>query len=369
MARALELAERGCGAVSPNPVVGCVIVRDGEIIGEGWHAGPGSPHAETMALADAVDAAGSTVFVTLEPCNHIGRTPPCTEALIQARVSSVIYAIKDPNRLAAGGAQRLASANIRVEAGVCEHEALEMNRFWLHALTSSRPYTICKLAMSLDGRIAATSGESQWITGKPSRVVSHKLRKSVDAIMVGANTVKHDNPRLTARREDGSPFENKFQPLRVVVDSTGSVSPDAVVFTPAGCGALLATTDKINNVALREFEKRKIEVIRFPVCDDGRVDLAALTEHLRAINIHSLAVEGGGRLVGGFFSHKLADEFWAFIATDILIGDSEASAIVGNRCEKLDEAIRLAASSVTQIGKDMLIKAKVRSRCTPPASR
>ena len=251
MQRAIKLAAHGAGVVAPNPLVGCVLVKDERIIGEGWHKGPGQPHAEVEAIVDAGDDAhGSTAYVPLEPCNHTGRTGPCSEALIEAGIAELVYAMEDPSPEASGGAQKLRAAGINVRSGVCEDLARHTNRAWLHGLKYQRPYVIAKAAMSLDGRIATRTGESQWITGNESRISSHHLRKYADAIIIGAGTMIADDPALTARIDDNIKY-----PLRVVLDSTGRTSPGAKAYERSGKGAVLAATKAITTTRRAAFEE------------------------------------------------------------------------------------------------------------------
>ncbi|MEQ8935445.1 MAG: bifunctional diaminohydroxyphosphoribosylaminopyrimidine deaminase/5-amino-6-(5-phosphoribosylamino)uracil reductase RibD, partial [Amphiplicatus sp.] len=273
MSRALDLARKGEGAVSPNPLVGSVVVKDGEIIGEGWHSGPGTQHAEAMALGVAGDRArGATVYVTLEPCNHFGRTPPCVEAILASGASEVVYALADPNPVAAGGAAQLQAAGVTVRTGVCEAEARHLNRFWLHGLVSGRPYVIAKFAMSLDGKIQTPSGESKWITGPLARERGHTLRQQVDAVIVGAGTVIADDPALTVRAPEVDPAH----PLRVVIDTGGRTPPGAHVYDRIGKGALLATTDAAPAARVEAYRALGVDTLVLPADHNGQVDLGEL---------------------------------------------------------------------------------------------
>ncbi len=319
MQRACDLARRGAGRVAPNPMVGCVIMRaPGKIVGHGWHEGPGQDHAEVMALKEAGAAArGATAFVTLEPCNHTGRTGPCAEALIEAGVADVVYALADPNPIAAGGAKRLRAAGVNVRADLCEEEARDLNRAWLHALKHKRPYVVGKTAMSLDGRIATAAGESQWITAPASRTAGHGLRRDADAIIVGAGTVAADDPALTARLDGDIRY-----PLRVVLDSTARTSPGAKVYerNRSAKSALLATTRRASADRLAGFREMGVEPLALPADDAGRPDLDALLSALFERDVHSAMVEGGGEVLGAFFDADLIDELHLFIAPKIIGG-------------------------------------------------
>ena len=321
MQRAIDLARRAAGRTAPNPMVGCIIMRPpGEIVGHGWHKGPGEDHAEIMALKEAGDdARGATCFVTLEPCNHTGRTGPCTEALIAAGVGDVVYAVADPNPVAAGGAARLREAGIAVREGLCAANARELNRAWLHALKHKRPFVTAKTAMSLDGRIATAAGESQWITSKESRINGHWLRREADAILAGARTVIADDPALTARLEIGAQY-----PLRVVLDSTGRTPPGAKVYERTGKGALLATTARAPRARLAAFRELGVETLVLPADHAGRPDLAALLAALYDRDVHHLMIEGGGEVIGAFFDADLIDELHLFIAPKLIGGGKPA---------------------------------------------
>ncbi|MBT8473206.1 MAG: bifunctional diaminohydroxyphosphoribosylaminopyrimidine deaminase/5-amino-6-(5-phosphoribosylamino)uracil reductase RibD [Marinicaulis sp.] len=320
MMRALALAQIASGRVSPNPVVGCVVTDStAAIIGEGWHEGPGTEHAEIMALKSAgVKAKGATAYVTLEPCNHTGRTGPCAEALLEAGVAKVVFAVADPNPLAAGGGDSLCAAGIEVVSGVCETQARYINRGWFRSVEMGRPYVIAKSAMSLDGRIATSSGESQWITGEEARAAGHALRAEADAVIVGAETVVNDDPALTARNGNEVQY-----PLRVVVDSTARTPIGAKVWERSGRGALLATTKSASQSRLVAFKEMGVEIAVLPD-EDGRVSLSDLLDYLRERERVTLMVEGGGQLIGAFFDADLIDELHLFIAPKLIGGGKPA---------------------------------------------
>ncbi|NWG70036.1 MAG: bifunctional diaminohydroxyphosphoribosylaminopyrimidine deaminase/5-amino-6-(5-phosphoribosylamino)uracil reductase RibD [Parvularculaceae bacterium] len=350
MSRALELARLGLGRTAPNPMVGCVIVKSGQIVGEGWHKGAGRPHAEPEALAEAgARARGARAYVTLEPCNHHGRTPPCTEALLKAGVSEVVYAVADTHALAAGGATRLQSAGVKVRAGVLETEARELNRAWFHSLAIRRPYVIAKAAMSLDGRIATATGQSKWITGALAREKGHELRRMADAIIVGAGTIVADDPALTARL-DGE----ESHPLRVVLDSKGRCSPGAKAFDRAGKGAALATTAAAPERRLARFREHGVEPILCAPDGGGRPRLDDLLDILHRRGVVTAMIEGGGEVLGAALDADLIDEVWLFIAP-LLIGGGKA-AFAGAGASSLSEAPHFDFSEPEMLGPDMLVR-------------
>lgn len=358
MSRALELARKGEGFASPNPLVGSVVVRDGAVVGEGWHMGPGTSHAETMALAAAGEKArGATVYVTLEPCNHFGRTPPCVDAILASGAAEVVYALADPNPIAAGGAARLKTAGITVRSGVLEAEARHLNRFWLQGFVSDRPYVIAKFAMSLDGKIATASGESKWITSSLARERGHRLRQKVDAVIVGAGTVIADDPALTVRTPEVEPAH----PLRVVIDTAGRTPPGAHVYDRVGKGALIATTAAASAERLNAYRALGVETLVLPATHDERVDLAELLRALKARGVLSVLVEGGAGAHGGFFDAGLVDEIQAFIAP-VIIGGGGKSPVGGSGAMRLADALALEDVATEQIGPDILVTGRIRRK-------
>ena len=359
MDRALALARAHLGETSPNPTVGAVLVKDGRIIAEGYHRAAGEPHAEIEALRQAGDAArGATLYVTLEPCDHHGRTPPCSLAIIEAGVRQVYYATPDPNPVAGGGAQRMAAAGVEVHRGVGEEEAREINRFFFHHVRTGRPYVIAKFAASLDGKIATRTGDSQWITGSQARVRGHELRRQVDAILVGAGTVLADDPRLTARLPDGSPACH--QPLRIVLDSRGRVPPDARILQPDLPGrTLIASTAAMSEARRQALVELGVEVVTLPADSSGRVSLSDLLAHLGQRQVQSLMVEGGGEVLGTFFAAGAVQEVWAFLAPMIIGGAAAPGPVGGVGPALLSEATRLRDVSIESLEGDWLFRAKV----------
>ncbi len=359
MRRALELAARARGRTSPNPVVGALVVRDGRVVGEGYHHRAGTPHAEVHALRAAGERArGATLYVTLEPCNHYGRTPPCTEAIIAAGIARVHMAMLDPNPLVNGrGQARLEAAGIPTTVGLCGKEAAELNEAFSTHITTGRPFVIAKFACSLDGKIATATGESRWISGPEARRRVHELRDQVDAIMVGSRTVLLDDPRLTTRLErPADPERGSHHPLRIVADSRGRVPLEARIFDPALPGrTLVAATAAFPPERRRELARRGIEVLALPADPDGRVDLTALLDELGRRQVLSLLVEGGGTLLASFFRAGLVDKVLAFVAPLIIGGQEAPSVVAGLGVTHLEQATRLERVRVERVGEDILV--------------
>lgn len=319
MKTALELAKKGRGWTSPNPMVGAVIVKNGRITGRGWHETPGGPHAEVNAISDAAgETGGATMYVTLEPCNHHGRTPPCTEAIIEAGISRVVCAMSDPNPVVkGGGAAYLASCGIGVETGVCEDEARRLNEFFIKFASTGRPFVILKSASTLDGKTATQTGDSKWVTGPAARRHVHLLRHWTDAILVGINTVRADDPSLTARIDEQSTKD----PVRVILDTRLSIPEDARVLTQSSSArTIIAAGSNADPEKAKRLEKTGATVLYLPHGQNG-VDLNSLMEELGRISITSLLVEGGSRVSGAFFSARLVDKICFFYAPRILGGD------------------------------------------------
>jgi diaminohydroxyphosphoribosylaminopyrimidine deaminase/5-amino-6-(5-phosphoribosylamino)uracil reductase len=349
MARALELARRGLWTTDPNPRVGCVLVNDGRVIGEGWHERAGGPHAEAMALAAAGPLArGATAYVTLEPCCHHGRTPPCADALIAAGVARVVYAMQDPNpRVAGGGAARLAAAGIAVEGGLLEHDARELNPGFVARMTRGRPWVTVKLAASLDGGTALPGGESRWITGEAAREDVQRLRARSSAVMTGSGTVIADDPRLDVRLEGAG-----RQPLRVVLDSRLRTPPTARILAPPGQALILCTAlDESRAAALRA---AGAEVQALPGAA-GSVDLTAALELLAAREVNELLVECGAGLAGALLAAGRVDELMLYLAPTLLgrgarrLADLEAPASMAER-------LRFAIVGKQDVGGDLLLR-------------
>lgn len=354
MSRALQLAERGRYTCHPNPRVGCVIVTDGSIVGEGWHERTGGPHAEVNALADAGDAAGgATAYVTLEPCSHHGRTPPCAQALIDAGVARVVMAMEDPNPQVAGsGRKALESAGIEVTTGVLEAQAHALNPGFIRRMTQGRPFVRLKLAASLDGRTAMASGESKWITGEPARADVQRLRAQSSAIITGAGTVLADDPSLTVRA-----IEVPQQPLRVVVDSHLSTPPSARLFTLPG--ETLVVTAMEDAGAARVTEELVAAGAEL-LCLSGNsgVDLDALLEHLASRECNEVMIEAGSTLSGSFMAHGLVDELVLYLAPH-LMGASARGLFKLPGLEVMEDRIELDILDIRAVGRDWRVTCRV----------
>jgi diaminohydroxyphosphoribosylaminopyrimidine deaminase/5-amino-6-(5-phosphoribosylamino)uracil reductase len=358
MARAVALAERGRGTASPNPMVGAVLVLDGRVVGEGFHRAAGEPHAEAVALAAAGPlAAGATCYVTLEPCAHHGRTPPCADALLQAGVARVVAALADPDpRVGGGGLARLREAGVPVTVGVGGEAAAEQNAAYLTHRRLGRPRVTLKAAASLDGKVAAPDGSSQWITGPAARADAHRLRAEADAVAVGAGTALADDPRLTARL----PGHVARQPLRVLVDAAGRVGTRGHLFDGAA-PTLVATTAAAPAGAVDAWRQAGAEVL---VCqeaatqDGGRgVDLAGLAAALGRRGVLELLVEGGPRLQAGFWAAGLADRLVWYLAP-LAIGGTGAPGLLGGAgAPTLAAARHLRIASVERLGEDLRVVA------------
>lgn len=325
MRHALDLAARGRYSVSPNPMVGCVIVRDGNVIAEGWHHRAGEPHAEIEALRGC-DARGATMIVTLEPCAHHGRTPPCVDAIIDAGVAHVVVAMRDPHDTAAGGVEKLREAGVEVTTGVLETEARRLNEMFIHAVTHRRPFVLLKAGMTLDGKLATVTGQSQWITSEASREKSLALREEYDAILVGGGTVRADNPRLTRRLGWNTSAAGW---TRVVLDRSGLVAPDATVLTDGG------STIHITRAA----------------------DLDEILAGLYGQGIHSVIVEGGSNVLSEFISRRLWQKMILFVAPMIVGGSDAPSIFNGEGIAALADACRFRFDQVKMVGPDVMITA------------
>jgi len=356
MARALALAERGRGLCTPNPMVGAVVVSEGRLVGEDFHARAGGPHAETEALRQAGDRArGATLYVTLEPCNHQGRTPPCVDAILSAGIRRVVVAAGDPNpRVRGGGTRALREAGLEVLSGCREDEARACNRVFLAAMERLRPHVTLKCAMTLDGKIAAFDRSARWITGDAARLEAHRLRSQSDAVMVGIGTVLADDPALTVRLDPPWPRE----PLRIVVDS-GARLPLAARLIDSGtpARAVVAVADEAPAERLARLEARGVTVLSCK-SRDGRVDPADLCARLFALDVTGVLLEGGSELNGAFIEAGLVDRVAIFIAP-LLIGGATAPTAVGGHGRLLSEAIRLQSLEARPVGPDWLIEGDV----------
>jgi diaminohydroxyphosphoribosylaminopyrimidine deaminase/5-amino-6-(5-phosphoribosylamino)uracil reductase len=354
MRRALELAERGRGWVEPNPLVGCVFVRQGQMVGEGYHERFGGPHAEVNALSMAGPAArGATVYVTLEPCCHHGKTPPCSDALIGAGVARVVAAIADPfDRVAGAGFERLRRAGIAVESGLLEAAARRANAPYLKLLATGRPYVHAKWAMTLDGKIASVAGDSKWISGTDSRKVVHELRGRVDAIVVGIGTALADDPLLTARPA------GPRTALRVVLDSAARLPLGSqLVRTAREAPVLVATRDTAPRPARDALCRAGCECLTIPASDRAQV-IRLLLDELGRRRLTNVLVEGGSQVLGSFLDAGEVDEVHAFVGGMLLGGDSAPTPMAGRGWTRLADARTFEIDHVARIGNDCLIHAR-----------
>ena len=359
MRLALRLARRGAGATSPNPMVGAVVVRGNRIVGRGYHRQAGEPHAEVLALRSAGEKArGATLYVTLEPCNHFGKTPPCTEAVLKAGIRKVVVGMKDPNPLVSGrGIRRLRRAGIQVEVGEFGEACRELNAAFCKYITSRRPFVILKGALTLDGKIATPSGDSRWITGPESRQEVHRLRQAVDAVMVGIGTVLKDDPLLNVRLSRTRP---KHQPLRIVVDSRLRVPLNSrLVQTACRYPTLIATTRAASPSKIRRLEKVNVEVWALPKNSRGKVNLKILMKRLGDRDILSVLLEGGAQINASALRARLVDRFLFFFAPKIVGGVRAPGLIGGEGARRLRDAMPLELLRVRRIGLDLLVEAKL----------
>ena len=345
MKEALALAKLGLGYTAPNPAVGCVIVKDGEIVGRGYHHKAGTPHAEVWALREAGDKAeGATVYVTLEPCAHYGRTPPCARTLVERKVGKVVVAMLDPNPLVAGkGAAILRQAGIPVEIGLLSQEAVQLNEVFIKNMMVEKPFIALKIAESLDGKIASRTGHSKWITNDWAREQGHYLRSIYDGILVGINTILADNPILTCRIERKG-HEAPHQPTRIVLDTKGRIPETALVVTDKTAPTILVTTLLCETEKMKRLKKSGVHILIAPMVD-GHIDVKAALSLLWDEGIRSILVEGGGTVHGSFMDLKLFDKIYAFIGNKILGSAESLSAVGGKGVDTLDECTSLTFQS------------------------
>ena len=359
--RAIELARRGEGFVEPNPMVGCVITAGEAVLGEGWHQRYGGPHAEVHALQAAGEKArGATAYVSLEPCCHHGKTPPCSQALIDAGVARVVIAMADPfAQVAGGGIRQLEDAGIEVVVGLLEDEARDLNAPYLKRLATGRPWVIAKWAMTLDGRIATHSGSSQWISGEASRAIVHQLRGRVDAIIVGRGTVEADNPLLTARLRSGEPQRIA---TRVVFDSQASLSLESKLVTSVDQAPVLVFTGtNAPGGRVAQLESAGCEVLRCQI-DDPQAQVHFALQEVGRRNMTNVLVEGGAGLLGSFFDAGEIDEIHTFIAPKLIGGSAAASPIGGMGLADMASAWKLRCTKTEHIGDDIYVRGRIDQR-------
>jgi len=356
MARALQLAERGLYTTDPNPRVGCVLVRDGQVVGEGWHERAGEAHAEVNALRQAGErAAGATAYVTLEPCCHHGRTPPCTRALLNAGVARVVAAMQDPNpRVAGQGLAELEAAGVSIAAGLLAGEAERLNPGFVMRMRHGRPWVRCKLAMSLDGRTAMASGESRWITGEAARRDVHHLRARASAILTGIGTVLADDPALTVRLEDEGNVAF-LQPLRVILDSRLRIPPAARLLGQPGETLVLTASEAAGREKL--LARPGVSVDMLPPDAQGRPDLRGVLGYLGATGINEVHVEAGAVLSGALLAAGLVDELVIYMAPHVM-GDAARGLFALPGLEQMSQRIGLEIQDLRAVGGDLRITAR-----------
>lgn len=355
MKLAMQLAENAIGRTSPNPLVGAVIVKDNRVVGCGWHRKAGTPHAEVHALNQAGELAqGADVYVTLEPCAHYGKTPPCAKALVEAKVKNVYGGLLDVNPKVAGkGFKILEDAGIHVEYGFLQDELRKQNEVFFKWIEHKKPFVVLKAAMTLDGKIATATGQSKWITNETSRAYGYKLRDIYDGIMVGINTVIEDNPMLTARVDGGK------NPIRIVVDSSLKIDINANVVQDKSAKTIIATTDKADKDKILKLQAQDVDVIVVDKDENDKVDIEKLLDILGQQNICSILVEGGATLNGSFVAKKLVDKVYFFIAPKIIGGKEAKTPVAGTGILNLQEALALKDIQIEKLEEDVLIIGRV----------
>ncbi|KZL91254.1 bifunctional diaminohydroxyphosphoribosylaminopyrimidine deaminase/5-amino-6-(5-phosphoribosylamino)uracil reductase RibD [Clostridium magnum] len=360
MQRALELAAKGIGYTNPNPLVGAVIVKHGKIIGEGYHEVCGSNHAEVNAFKNATeDVSDATMYVTLEPCSHYGKTPPCANAIVEKGIKKVVVGLKDPNPLVAGkGIQILKDNNIGVITGVLEEEGRKLNEIFLKYITTKKPFCILKTAMTLDGKIAAYTGDSKWITNELSRKHVHQLRHRVSGIMVGIGTILADDPLLTTRLDTG----NGSDPTRIIVDSSLRIPLEAkVLHVESKAKTIVATTELADKDKIKALEDMRVEVIITPL-KNNRVDLSYLMKALGERGIDSVLLEGGSELNYSAIEEEIVDKVNAFIAPKIIGGREAKTPIGGTGKAVMSEAVSIEKLQIHSFGDDVMLEGYIKRK-------
>lgn len=359
MGEALALARQGAGRTSPNPMVGAIIVKNGQVVGRGWHQKAGTPHAEIHALADAgSQAENATVYVTLEPCCHKGRTGPCTEALISAGIKRVVVAMIDPNPLVGGcGVSQLKECGIIVDTGILSDEAANLNAPFIKWITCQLPFVTLKTGMSLDGKIATRTGHSRWITGEESRLEVHRMRDAADVVLTGIGTVLADDPELTTRLPEGGK-----SPVRVVLDSLARTPVTAKLITDGKAPTLIAVSSHAPSERIRLLEKNGVETVCVPEGTDGNLDAGWLLRFLGRRGLTSVLVEAGGTLSSTLLFNHFVDRVVVFIAPKIIGGVGAPGPYGGNGCDLLSDAVELEDVQVRTFGVDIMIDAYVKRR-------
>ncbi|MBU3171509.1 bifunctional diaminohydroxyphosphoribosylaminopyrimidine deaminase/5-amino-6-(5-phosphoribosylamino)uracil reductase RibD [Clostridium estertheticum] len=358
MKKALELSKKAVGFVNPNPLVGAVIVKDNKIIGEGYHEHFGGPHAEVNAFKNATeDVEGATMYVTLEPCAHYGKTPPCAEAIVKNKIAKVIVGIIDPNPLVAGkGVEILRKAGIEVTTGIIENEIRKTNEIFIKYITTKKPFCIMKTAMTLDGKIATTTGDSKWISNEKSRAYVHQLRNRVAGIMVGIGTVLSDNPELTTRREG----KISTNPIRIIIDSTAKIPLDSKVLKcDEKTKTIIVTTKFASDTKICAIKQKGAEVIVTP-SKNNKVDLSYLMEALGDKGMDSILLEGGSTLNYSALDEGIVDKVITFISPKIFGGTSGKTTVGGKGINLVKDSIMLQDTQVSRFDEDIMIEAYVK---------
>lgn len=358
MKRALSLAAQGAGAVDPNPMVGAVIVKNGQIVGEGWHKRCGGPHAEIEALANCSpqDAQGSTIYVTLEPCCHQGRTPPCTQALIQSGIHQAVIGTSDPNSLVAGkGIQALREQGIQVTLGVCEEECRQLNQVFFHYIQKRTPFVVMKYAMTADGKLATAGGDSQWITAGPARQHTHSLRHQLRGIMIGSGTALRDDPLLTCRLPGGR------SPIRIICDSRLSLPLTSQLVKTAKEYPTIVATVSQDSEKRKILEEAGIKILETP-SKNGRIDLGQLMVQLGAQEINSLLLEGGGTLNFSALKENIVQRLMVYIGAKLFGGAQSISPVEGPGVEAVSQAFPLKLEKVSQLDQDVLLEYRLEAQ-------
>ena len=359
MKLALDIANKGCGFVNPNPMVGAVIVKDGEIIGQGYHEQYGGFHAERNAIANCVSSPqGSTIYVSLEPCCHHGKTPPCTEAIIESGIKKAVIGATDPNPLMAGqGIEELRKCGIEVVTGVLEEECLKLNEVFFHFIKTKTPYVVMKYAMTMDGKIAAYTGKSKWITGEEARRKVHEDRHKYTAIMVGAGTVAADDPLLNCRMDGGK------NPIRIICDTNLRTSLDSQIITTSKDIPTIIATSCVDENKWQPYIDKSCKILTVSK-QDGYIDLRALMIKLGEENIDSILLEGGSTLNWSALKSGIVNKVQAYVAPKIFGGDVSKTPVGGMGVDDPENAFLLTNSTVTMLGEDMLIESEVRKKCS-----
>ena len=366
MNEALKIARYGIGRTSPNPMVGSIIVKNNRIVGQGWHKKAGTPHAEIHALEQAgALAKDSTIYVTLEPCCHHGRTKPCSETIVKSGIKRAVIAMQDPNPLIAGkGIEQLRNAGIEVTVGVLEDKAIKLNEVFIKWITTKLPFVTLKTAMSLDGKIASYTGHSKWITNNASRNFVHKLRDCHDAILVGIGTVITDDPNLTTRLNETKPNEYQGKsPVRIIVDSKARIPLTAKVLNDGCAKTIIAISTEADSTRVSALQEKGVEILVIKKNEkNGGIYLPELLKKLGELNYTSIFVEGGTTINSSFLKHDLVDKVYWFIAPKIIGGENAKGPVGGIGVDTVDKALKLKDIEITQIHEDILVSANIMKR-------